>query len=242
MPMSSASRVRRLGDTLRAGERLAGWVVGLPFASWRYVARDTEIHRQDRVCGWPIEGFPAEDPAAADIQACTGGAGPVFRRHYRVRVERPLVTAAELMGVIAADPNVACPLEIARFEKTTGPPGEMHVGDEYRVRLPGPWNGPVRIIARTENSFRFATLAGHMEAGQIEFRAADADSELLFEIESWARSGDTYFHLLYDRIGVTKELQLHMWAHFLERAAQIAGGTPAGAIEIHTDRCNEHPF
>jgi hypothetical protein len=240
--MSVSTRARRIGDTLRAGERLAGWVVALPFASWRYVARDVQIDRRERACGWPIEGFPEEDPASPDTQGCTFGAGPVFRRLYRVRVERPLVTAAELMAVIVADPNVACPLEIARFEKTAGPLGEMHVGDEYRVRLPGPWNGPVRIIARTETSFRLATLAGHMEAGQIEFRAADADSELVFEIESWARSGDTYFHVLYDRVGLTKELQLHTWAHFLERVAQVSGGTPAGAIELYTDRCEDHPF
>jgi hypothetical protein len=240
--MDARRRERRIRDTLRAGERLVGWLVGVPFASWRYLSRDVEIHREERTCGWPLEGFPEEEADGLGVQSCARGTGPAFRRHYRVTVERPLVTAAQLMSVIAADPNVACPLEIARFEKTKGEAGEMHVGDEYRVRLPGPWNGPVRIIAQTETSFRLATLAGHMEAGQIEFRAADSRAGLLFEIESWARSGDTYFHVLYDRVGLTKELQLHMWAHFLERAAQISGGTPAGAVEILTDRCEEHPL
>ena len=66
----------------------------------------------------------------------------------------------------------------------------IEVGEEIRVRLPGPWNGPVRVIAVSECSFRLATLRGHMEAGEIEFRARDDGDRLVFEIESWARSSD----------------------------------------------------
>lgn len=44
----------------------------------------------------------------------------------------------------------------------------MNVGDEYLVRMPGPWNGPVRVVGRTPTSFRLATLQGHLEAGQLE--------------------------------------------------------------------------
>ena len=47
----------------------------------------------------------------------------------------------------------------------------MEVGDEYVVRMPGPWDGPVRVVEVTPTSFRLATLDGHLEAGQIEFRA-----------------------------------------------------------------------
>ena len=51
----------------------------------------------------------------------------------------------------------------------------MAVGDEYVVRMPGPWDGPVRVVERTPTAFRFATLEGHLEAGQIRFaRAATA--------------------------------------------------------------------
>ena len=32
-------------------------------------------------------------------------------------IARPLLKAGELMSIVLADPNVACPLEIARFER-----------------------------------------------------------------------------------------------------------------------------
>ncbi|HEX3925196.1 MAG TPA: hypothetical protein VHY31_23150 [Streptosporangiaceae bacterium] len=40
--------------------------------------------------------------------------------------------------------------------------------------MPGPWDGPVRVVHTGAASFRFATLAGHLEAGEIEFRRAAA--------------------------------------------------------------------
>ena len=49
----------------------------------------------------------------------------------------------------------------------------MRVGDEFVVRMPGPWDGPVRVVERDPDArFRLVTLAGHLEAGQIEFRAS----------------------------------------------------------------------
>ena len=87
------------------------------------------------------------------------------------------------------------------------------VGDELAVRLPGPWDGPVRVVEVTETSFRLATLRGHMEAGEIGFRADTNDRGwTAFEIESWARSGDGMFYWLYERFPLARELQLHMWA------------------------------
>lgn len=46
-----------------------------------------------------------------------------------------------------------------------GLPGQP--GDEFVVRMPGPWDGPVRVVRRDESSFRLATLDGHLEAGEI---------------------------------------------------------------------------
>jgi Domain of unknown function (DUF1990) len=103
--------------------------------------------------------------------------------------------------------------------------------------MPGPWDGPVMVVDRTPTSFRFATLQGHLEAGQIEFRtAAEDDGGLRFEIESWARSGDRLSSLLFDRVKLAKEMQLHMWTHFCERAAKLAGGRIRGGIHIRTRR------
>ncbi|HZB06329.1 MAG TPA: DUF1990 family protein [Thermoleophilaceae bacterium] len=232
------------GRPLGPAERAVGWLIGVPFASWRYMARTVDIRRQDSTCPWPIEGFPNGDCSIGDpaeIQRPSGGYGPAFHRRYRIEIGRALLDANELMSIVINDPNVACPLEIARFEREkTGP---IEAGDQLRVRLPGAWNGPVRVTHVSGRSFRLATLRGHMEAGEIEFRARDAeDGKLVFEIESWARSGDRVFDFLYDRLGIARELQLDMWAFFLERVAQISGGSAENGIEVYTGRCVEHPL
>ena len=93
------------------------------------------------------------------------------------------------------------------------------------------------VVDQTPTSFRFATLKGHLEAGQIEFRtSAGGQGAVCFEIESWARSGDRLAGLLYDRVRLAKEMQLHLWTHFCERAAKLAGGRIRGGIHIDTRR------
>ena len=111
----------------------------------------------------------------------------------------------------------------------------MAVGDEFLVRMPGPWDGPVRVIDVSPTSFRFATLEGHLEAGQIEWHAAD-DGDLVFGIESWARSGDRVSDVMHNRLRMAKEVQLHMWTSVIERVAHLAGGRLARGIDIDTTR------
>jgi hypothetical protein len=77
------------------------------------------------------------------------------------------------------------------------------------------------------------TLRHHLEAGQIEFRAAGGEP-LTFEIESWARSGDRVSKLLYQHARMAKEIQLHMWTSFLERVVELSGGVRDGRLEIET--------
>jgi hypothetical protein len=239
-----SSRPRPSLDALK---QAVGWAAGIPFASARYLSRDVEIRREESTCGWPLPGFPEGEAAGvgdpAGVKLPAHGVGDAYRRRYKVCIDNPLVSAEDLMAIIQNDPGVACPLEVARFEKTKGRPGQIDRGDEFRVRLPGPWNGPVRVIEVNPCSFRLATLQGHMEAGEIEFRASQlADGRLEFEIESWARSASRAFALLYDGLGLSRELQLHMWAQFLERAAQISGGTVSDAIEVTTQRSDQHPY
>jgi hypothetical protein len=233
------------GRPLGPVERAVGWIVGVPFASWRYLSRDIEIHREESSCPWPIPGFPEDECRYAGepetLQRASTGCGPAFRRRYRVRVERPLLHSAELFAIVLNDPNTACPVEIARFEREEGGSTPIEVGEEMVVRLPGPWNGPVRVVEASDRSFRLATLSGHMEAGEIEFRASDEADALTFEIESWARSGNPIFDFFYDRLGIGRELQLDMWAFFLERVAQISGGA-GHRIELYTLRCDDHPL
>jgi hypothetical protein len=102
--------------------------------------------------------------------------------------------------------------------------------------MPGPWDGPIRVVDVTPESFRLATLAGHLEAGRIEWRAGDADGDPVFEIESWARSGDRLSSVMHDRLRMAKEVQLHMWTSVLERVAGRVHGSLPDGIEIETRR------
>jgi hypothetical protein len=143
------------------------------------------------------------------------------------------------MARLRSDPDVASPREFATFRKTRGEEGGMRIGDEYIVRMPGPWDGPVRVVEVTDASVRLATLAGHLEAGQIEFAAAEVDGQIECRIESWARSGDRFADLLYSHLRMAKEIQFHMWTSYLERITRLAGGRMTGGIDIETRRVDE---
>jgi uncharacterized protein (UPF0548 family) len=190
--------------------------------------------------GARAEDSPPPLPARAsleDIQRPEDGAGPLFHRRYRVRIEGAEASPEDLIGELRRDPNRFAPSEFASFQRVGGD-GEMEEGDVYVVRMPGPWDGPVRVVEVTPTSLRLATLEGHLEAGQIEFRA-EQRSGLVFTIESWARSGDRLSNLLYDRVRMAKEVQLHMWTSVLERGVERSAGRRAGRIEIDTRRIEE---
>ena len=115
----------------------------------------------------------------------------------------------QAVAQLATDPNSAAPEDAAVFVKTRGDGDRREVGDEYVVRMPGPWDGPVRVVHRTPTSFRLATLSGSPRGradrvpGALRGRRA-----LVFEIESWARSGDRVSDLLYNKLLLAKEIQL----------------------------------
>jgi hypothetical protein len=210
--------------------------MGLAF--WRYLWRTMPLHRSDEE-GSPDRDLPPPLPdgfASDRLQRLEDGSGPLFRRRYRVRIEGGRLSPEELMGQVLREPNRAAPVAVAVFRKVRGASGPLAAGDEFVVRMPGPWDGPVVVVDRTPTSFRFATLKGHLEAGQIEFRTAADGDAVRFEIESWARSGDRLSGLLFDRVKLAKEMQLHMWTHFCERAAKLARGRIRGGIHIDTRR------
>jgi len=150
-----------------------------------------------------------------------------------VRIAGSAMSPAPLIDLVAANLNRSSP-EMAVFRKTRGRSGELRRGDEFVVRMPGPWDGPVRVIRRDDASFRLGTLTGHLEAGEIEFRATAAGDVLRFEIESWARAGDRLADVLYNKLRLAKEIQLNMWSHFCVRVAALAGGRPQGGVTIRT--------
>ena len=218
----------------------ASWPLGIALTSWDYMWRTTPMHRREVLVALKaplpeLLSYPAE-VSSAEVQGHEDGSGPLFHRLYRTRIRESRLDGPELMGKLQADLNLASPTRFARFQRVLGEQGRLAVGDEYVVRMPGPWDGPVRVISVSRCSFRLATLAGHLEAGQIEFRASSAETELVFEIESWARSGSPLVNLLYHRARMAKEVQAHMWMSFLERVVKLAGGHMTGGIELATER------
>lgn len=218
----------------------ARWPFGIVLTSWRYMWRTTPLHRTEIAGELPGDAAPAVPEGVTDdeIQGADDGAGPLFHRVYRTRIRDTTMTAAALVERIASDLDRVAPSEFASFNKVLGEEGAMAVGDEYVVRMPGPWDGPVRVIERTPTSFRFATLDGHLEAGQIRFSARDGEL-VEFAIESWACAGDRFSNFLYGRLRMSKEIQLHMWTSVLERVARQSGGRMTGGIEIRTRRVPE---
>jgi uncharacterized protein (UPF0548 family) len=222
------SSIRRITTALR-------WPVGVALTSWRYLWRTTPTSRSEVEGSWGADA-PAPLPAGIDeedLQRVGDGAGPHFHRQYSIRIRDAELKPDELMQLIQADPDRPAPSEFGTFQKVRGAEGSMRVNDEYVVRMPGPWDGPVRVVRTTPRSFRLATLGGHLEAGQIEFRV-EGHNPLEFHIESWARSGDRLSELLYDRLRMSKEIQFHMWTSFLERVLAISGGRRDGRVRIRT--------
>jgi uncharacterized protein (UPF0548 family) len=212
--------------------------VGIALTSWQYMWRTTPMHRVE-VEGSATEDAPPPLPSGIpddELQLPEHGAGPLFHRRYTVRIRDSQSSPEELMALVSGAPDRVAPTEFASFQKVHGEEGRMAVGDEFVVRMPGPWDGPVRVVDVQPTSFRLVTLAGHLEAGQIEFTVGRDDDRLVFNIESWARSGDRLSDLLYDRVRMAKEIQLHMWTSLLERVARLVNGRITGGIDIETRR------
>jgi Domain of unknown function (DUF1990) len=196
------------------------------------------MHRREVEGDWRQDAPPqvTELVDLAEVQRAEDGAGPYLRRRYRIAIAGARASPARIMREIEADPNVVVPNGLAHFTKVHGPKGELQVGDEFTVRMPGPWDGPVRVVDRTPTSFRFATLDGHIEAGQIEWRARQEGDDVVFEIESWSRPGDRLSHVMHHKLRMAKEVQLHMWTSVLERVLGRYGGHRRGALDIETRR------
>jgi uncharacterized protein (UPF0548 family) len=185
---------------------------------------------------WPADS-PPRLPTGTDLgelQSLEDGVGPLVHRIYRSRIVGSTLSPERLMARMSENLDRVAPSEFATFQKVEGERGDLSKGDRYVVRMPGPWDGPVRVIAADATSFRLATLPGHLEAGQIEFRARSDYRSLWFEIESWARSGDRLSDLLYSRLRISKEVQLHMWSSVLRRVVDLADGDMEGGIVITT--------
>ena len=221
----------------------ATWPVGVTLTSWDYMWRTTAMHRREVAESEADAHIPDRYPDAVDateVQSVHDGVGPLFHRRYRIYIGDAQLEPEQLMQDLKRNLNKAAPTTFARFQRVLGDGDTLEAGDEYVVRMPGPWDGPVRVIEETPQAFRLATLEGHLEAGQIQFRACTADDgRLCFTIESWARSADRLSDFLYHRIGMAKEVQLHMWISFLEGVGKLSRGKIVGGIDIDTRRVDD---
>lgn len=187
-------------------------------------------------------------------QLLSDGVGDLFHRRYWIDIQNMRLDAAALMARIQGDLNQCAPPEMATFERmrkdaageTAEACAQMQVGDDYLVRITGPWNGPVRVIAVSEKSFSYITLQGHFEAGEIQFRiyqpfqTANTDAGegavTRFEIRSWHRSRDRLVDFLYAFVPVVKVSQERMWIYFCQRVLELSEGEAASDVEVRTYR------
>ena len=210
---------------LAAGGALGVWL----YKRWGYPVDENERDV-------PLVDTPPE-PDGPGLQPSSEGVGPRFHRRYRIRLADADWGPREVMADIARDFGPYVAPELGRFERESGEEGRLTPGDEFMVHINGPWDGPVRVMDVSPESFRLATREGHLEAGQIEFRAETLDGgDLLFTIESWARSRDAVVDVTYDDLGAAKAAQKAMWTFFCDKVAERAGGERVGEIEVRTER------
>lgn len=217
---------------------------GAALTAWAYLWRITPVHRRE-LDGSPADDLPGRLPANAsrdELQLPEDGAGPLLHRTYTGALKGAGRSPEELISWIGEDPNRVVPLALARFKKTRGEPWRLAVGDEFQIRILAPWDGPVRVIEVTPTSFRLATLEGHLEAGQIEWRAFEREGRLVFQIDSRARAGDRFSSVLHDVLPMAKEVQLHMWTSVIERVARKAGAKLDGGVDVETRRVDADAF
>ena len=106
--------------------------------------------------------------------------------------------------------------------------------------MPGPWDGPVRVVDVTPTLVPLRDARRPPRGGPDRVpRRPTTDGELRFGIESWARSGDRLSNLLHHHLRMAKEVQLHMWTSFIERVARLVGGRLTGGIDIDTRRVED---
>lgn len=225
----------------RALTVLAQWALGTILVTWRYLWATTPLHRGGERRGDDRDRPPRVPETMLDdrVQLSEDGYGPLFHRRFMVRIASPQLDAERLILRLCEDFGRFVPSEVVGIRSQQAPArvGGLGLADELVVVIPGPWNGPVRVVRRDRDRLCLVTLRGHMEAGQIHFRARGGDgAPLEFEVELWARAGSRLVDLLYSRLRVAKEAQLNMWVRFCLGAVEASGGRLMDGVHIATRR------
>ena len=209
------------------------WSPRVAWCTLRYWMADLPVHRTDENAVVVFPDLP--DDCGEDVQTPEMGVGPAFHRRYRACITTGELSPDQVIHRLVADPNCAVPREAAVFDRY-GRDTALQTGEDLVVRMPGPWDGPVRVLHVDRCSFRLVTLTGHLEAGQIEFRAYSRGEDVVFEVESWARSGDWLADLLYDRLVLLQEMQTYLWAHYCAGVCTLSRGRMLTGVNVYTAR------
>ncbi len=212
------------------------WLFGIALVSWRYLWQITPLHRSERR-GDPAADVPPTLPRAqvdGQVQLADEGVGPFFHRRFQVQITNTDVSAEQLMRDVVCDFQRFVPSEVVTVRGRAESSAPLQVGDEFVVEMPGPWNGPVRVVSVTPTCLRLATLRGHLEAGQVQFGACSQSTGLNFAIDAWARPSTTLVRWLYCVLRLAKEVQLNMWVRFCKAMAASAGGHLRDGVWIRT--------
>lgn len=181
--------------------------------------KTSEIDSQDNL---------SDNSEDKEVQTKEDGEGTLFERRYWVDIEDSPFTAVDLMAYVKGNINQFTASYLADFEKSKGLDDNLKEGDEFSIKILGPWDGEVRVTDVDECSFEFITLEGHPEAGTIRFRASDGidntKSQIHFEIRSLAKSRDGLVAFLSEGLGVGLLVQERMWLTFCKNVADFAHG------------------
>jgi hypothetical protein len=218
---------------------LGRWAVATVLDPWRLAAHQLWWLASRRLEDDELDLPDLDRPLPGDpdtLQRAGDGVGDLHVRRYRlvVATDRPVAAAVELLRDHLDE---LVPARFVRFRTASGSrPSGLEVGDEFVARLTGPRDGPVRVVERREDGYRLATLRGHVEAGEIDFRVgAPREGRLLVEVRSWARSGSDDVRLLYER-GGGRRVQAHVWASLCLALAERLDGRAVGRVEVATRR------
>lgn len=227
---------------MRAVTIIARWLLGTALVSWRYMWHITPLHRSERTGSLDDDTPPALPATLVDetMQLADSGVGPLFRRQFRAEITGTTTTAHELIKRVEADFKRFVPSEVVDVHARGETGGALAVGDELVIEMPGPWDGPVRVVHATDTCLRLATLRGHLEAGQVQFHAWPDNDLLVFEIQAWARPSTALVNWLYCHLRLAKEIQLNMWVRFCRAAAADAGGRLRDGVQIRTHELPQH--
>ncbi|TGE13980.1 DUF1990 family protein [Hymenobacter elongatus] len=171
-------------------------------------------------------------------QPASTGSGPLFERRYWIDITHPTLSARALMEAVQCDVAHFSPDLLAQFEKTKGQERRLRQGDEFSIKILGPWNGSVRVTEVTPECFELITLENHPEAGRIKFSVEAAGARgadtVRFEIHSWARSRDGLVAFTYDTLGLGKRVQQQTWELFCQKVAEASGGHAPEPVQVET--------